>query len=528
MRHNLVLVVVFLFIGSSAIGQYSLGTGDALESNTSSNGTANAIKSLPIGVRNNALRGNGMLQGINFNGSLGRPNGADVQLIKDAGEEGDSAYQEALYNSPWYWNNWNQQSAQFLKQGDRSYFNPSFMDNWSTSPQTLSEGRSIRTYSNDWNEEGAKEYAAKNDITSSTNWSSRQKEQFRLSQVLGSGSQTPAYDTSSIQVGHHNSKDSIGYLTASPMRGVSLQTSIQPTVALGFSAWDAARATQDEEAGIGNASLVQTWRTAENRLDYGVLENRISVPEQYINILDTIAEKAKQLVDNDEDDETTLSWLDAQYAKLQEELAGIDEEDEIVENETETTEEETLAIDDIYASLQHGERIGTFAGAEQSRFNELVQKGELAIARGEFFLAEKRFDQALMFIPGHPMATAGLGHANLGSGLHLSASHVLQSLFTFQPEMIGVRYEPQLLPTRIDLVRTAVAIRSRLGEERDGGTYAFLLAYIGYQLQDIEMIEQGLTELQNRANEGDPIIPMLEYIWLEGKPMPAEAESQTP
>ena len=310
------------------------------------------------------------------------------------------------------------------------------------------------------------------------------------------------------------------------MRGVSLQTSVQPTVALGFSAWDAARATQDQEAGIGNPMLVKAWRTVENRLDYGVLENRISVPEQYVNLLDTIAAKAQQLVDTDEDDKTTLNWLDAQYAILQEELAGIGAEDEIVEEEIVTAEEETLAKEDIYASLQHGERIGSFAGAEQNRFNELVQKGEMAIARGEFFLAEKRFDQALMFIPGHPMATAGLGHANLGSGLYLSASHVLQSLFTFQPEMIGVRYDPQLLPTRINLVRTAVAIRSRLGQERDGGTYAFLLAYIGYQLQDIEMIEQGVAELESRANENDPIIPMLRYIWLEGKTTPAEAESQ--
>ena len=527
MRHNLILVVVFLFSGSSALGQYSLGTGDALESNTSSSGVTNPLKSLPYGVRNNALRGNGMLQGMNFNGSLGRADSAGIQLIKDAAEKGDSAYEEALYNSPWYWNNWNQQSAQFLKQGDRSYFNPAFMDNWSTAPRTLSEGRSIRTYSNDWSEVSAKEYAATNDVTSSANWSSRQKEQFRLSQVLGSGSQTTSYDTSSIAVGHHNSEDSIGYLAASPMRGVSLQTSVQPTVALGFSAWDAARATEDQEAGIGTPMLVKAWRTTENRLDYGVLENRISVPEQYINLLDTISEKAQKLVDSDEDDKTTLSWLDAQYAILQEELAGIVDEENVVEEDIEATEEVTLARDDLYASLQHGERIGSFAGAEQNRFNELVQKGEMAIARGEFFLAEKRFDQALMFIPGHPMATAGLGHANLGSGLYLSASHVLQSLFTFQPEMIGVRYEPQLLPTRIDMVRTAVAIRSRLDQERDGGTYAFLLAYIGYQLQDIEMIEQGLAELESRANKDDPVIPMLRYIWLENKTTPAEAELQT-
>ena len=160
--------------------------------------------------------------------------------------------------------------------------------------------------------------------------------------------------------------------------------------------------------------------------------------------MDAIKDRAQQLVDEDGVDETTIDWLEEQYAALQDELTGTTTQEEVVDEEGQPVEEDTPATEDIYASLQHGERIGTFSGIEQNRFNELVGKGEMAIASGEFFLAEKRFKQALMFIPGHPMATAGLGHANLGSGLYLSASHVLQSLFTFQPEMIDVMYEPQL------------------------------------------------------------------------------------
>tara|TARA_B100000959_G_scaffold280814_1_gene343415 strand:- start:20 stop:1576 length:1557 start_codon:yes stop_codon:yes gene_type:complete len=512
MRHNLVLVVVFLLSGTTALGQYSLGTGEGLDGNTSSLGRINSPGALPNGVRNSAIRGNNIMRGTDFNGALGRPDDASLQLLKDAANSSDASYQDALYNSPWYWNNWSQQSAQFLKQGDRSYFNPAFIDNWSTSPQQMSNGRSIRSYSHAWNEKDAIKNSANNIISYDKDWSSRQKDQFLLGQVLGSGSQTSSYDTSSIPVGQYQTNSAVGYLTASPMTGVSLQTSAQPTAALGFSPWDAARATEDQAAGIGSDTLVTPWRTSENRLDYGVVENRISVPDQYINVLDSIEDRAQQLVDGDGIDETNIDWLDSQYATLQDELAGIATEDD----EELAVEPDELATDEIYASLLHGERIGTFSGIEQNRFNELVQKGEMAIAGGEYFLAEKRFNQALRFIPGHPMATAGVGHANIGAGLLLSASHTLQSLFTFQPEMIGVRYEPQLLPPRIDLVRAAVSFRNRLDEERDGGTYAFLLAYIGYQLQDKEMIAQGIAELEKRANENDPVVPMLKYIWLDG------------
>ncbi len=522
MRHNLVLVVVFLFSGTTALGQYSLGAGDGLDSSTSSLGRTNSPRSLPSGVRNSALRGNSILQGTDFNNSLGRPDDASLQLLKDAANDSDSSYQDALYNSPWYWNNWNQQSAQFLKLGDRSYFNPAFIDNWSTSSQQMSDGRSIKSYSHVWNEKDAKKNSAENSVSYDSDWSSRQKDQFRLGQVLGSGSPTDSYDTSSIPVGQYKTNSAVGYLTASPMTGVSLQTNAQPTAALGFSPWDAARTAEDQAAGIGNDTFVTAWRTSENRLDHGVVENRISVPDQYINILDAIEDRAQQLVDHDGIDETTIDWLDEQYAALQDELAGIAPEDDIIDGGT-----DEIATDEIYASLLHGERIGTFSGIEQNRFNELIQKGEMAIANGKYFLAEKRFNQALRFIPGHPMATAGLGHANIGAGLTLSASHILQSLFTFQPEMIGVMYEPQLLPPRIELVRVAVAIRDRLEEERDGGTYAFLLAYIGHQLQDKEMVAQGIAELERRANENDPIVPLLKYIWLEGESTQVGQESQT-
>ncbi len=53
----------------------------------------------------------------------------------------------------------------------------------------------------------------------------------------------------------------------------------------------------------------------------------------------------------------------------------------------------------------------------------------------------------------------------------------------------------------------------RLDQERDGATYAFLLAYIGHQLEDEEMLNKGLAALRQHVEEGDPFIPLLQRIW---------------
>jgi len=156
-----------------------------------------------------------------------------------------------------------------------------------------------------------------------------------------------------------------------------------------------------------------------------------------------------------------------------------------------------------------------FSGQKSTRFDELVQLGEKELAKGDYFDAQRRFNQALQFIPGHPLATAGLGHAKIGAGFYLSAGYVLQSLLSFQPEMIDVEYGEGLLPPRIELVRAAVTVKNRLDVERDAGTYAFLLAYIGHQLHDQEMVEDGLRVLQMHTDFDDPIMPLLRKIWLE-------------
>lgn len=494
------------------MAQTSLGDGRALDSSTSSLGRENAQENLPTGVRNNQIRNGSVLQGQSFSQGFGHNDDASLRLLQDAAGMSDASYDKVLNNSTWYWDHWSQQSTQFLKQ-DRSYFNPTFIDNWSTLPKAMSEGRTIRSYSHEWNEKDAENHGGDGEL-SYNNWSQLQQKQHQLGEVLGSGYQTPKLDSSPLPVGDFNSNNVRGYFSASPLSGVSLETLQRPTTALGFTAWDSARALEDDESGIGMNSLVKAWRSQENTLDYGLIENRISVPDQYINLLDELKLRAQEEVESDGIETTTLDWLNEEYADLQDELAGLPTDElDALNKEPEEKELEELAVEEIFSALRHGEQIDTFSGVQNSRFNELARLGENALSKGEYFLAQKRFDQALQFIPGHPMATAGLAHANIGAGLYLSASHVLHSLLSFQPEMIDVKYGQHLLPLKIELVRAGIAAKNRLDSERDGSAYAFLLAYIGHQIDDEEMLQLGLKSLEEHAGENDRFVKMLQTIW---------------
>ncbi len=504
-------------IASASFAQDALGGGHALDNNLSTTTNINPSQRLPVGVRNNELRDSGMMQGRGFNEGIGRIGTTGLQLISNAADSGDNdAYLDALNNSPWYWENWNQESAQFLVQGDKTYFNPTFLDEWSSAPKQMETGRDIRSFSHEWSKESVRNLDRQGKSALPEEWSDRQVKQFQMSRALGDGSQkVEPLDTSPVQISSFRNNFGVGYLTASPMSGVSIESSEQPYVGLGFNAWDAARAEEDILSGTLNPSLIVAWRQEENRLDQRTASVEAATTMQYDNILGAVANATSELVSSDDTDTDTLNTA---YSVLQEQLAGIADDEEIeallATEDMETTEEdEAETFNHLGALLRHGEKLTQLSGVQNTRFNEIMRVAEMHLAKGEYFLAQRKFNQALRFIPGHPLATAGLAHSNLGAGLHLSAGNVLQSILSFQPEMIDVRYEANLLPPRIELVRAGVTASQRLDQERDGAIYAFLLAYIGHQLDDEEMLNKGLAALGQHVEEGDPFIPLLQRIW---------------
>lgn len=179
----------------------------------------------------------------------------------------------------------------------------------------------------------------------------------------------------------------------------------------------------------------------------------------------------------------------------------------------EQVEERRFDPNRLGAMLRHNRRIETYAGTDETRFNELLGEAEEKLRSGQYFWAENRFDRALRFMPGNPMARAGRAHAQIGAGLYVPAALSLRQLLTSRPEMIDVSYEANLIPNAVRLSIAIDYLQGRLNVGRDRGSNAFLLAYIGHQTDDRATIEQGLDAM-TEADPQDTLIPLLRSIWL--------------
>jgi hypothetical protein len=168
--------------------------------------------------------------------------------------------------------------------------------------------------------------------------------------------------------------------------------------------------------------------------------------------------------------------------------------------------------------LRHGQQVERLSGEDEDRFNELLAEAEQHLRTGEYFKAERRFNRALRLTPGHPLATAGLIHSEIGAGLYVPAALKLRSLFSFQPEMIDTRYAPGLVPSRARLLSAASSLEERVAiEDRDRAENALLLAYIGRLLGDDAIIRNGLDAMTT-AKPDDTLAALLRQIWLPWLP----------
>jgi len=174
-------------------------------------------------------------------------------------------------------------------------------------------------------------------------------------------------------------------------------------------------------------------------------------------------------------------------------------------------------IDRFAATLRHGQMISQLSPGDDSRFHELVATAEQALRQGEFFLAERRFDRALRFNPGNPLATAGMAHAQIGSGLYLSAALTIRTLLTNNPEMIDVRYDAALIPARSRLESAITSARERIEKKQDVALHAFLIAYVGRLLDDTSLMREGLDQVR-KAAPGDPLEKLVRAVWLDTSP----------
>lgn len=163
-------------------------------------------------------------------------------------------------------------------------------------------------------------------------------------------------------------------------------------------------------------------------------------------------------------------------------------------------------------------RLDSLAGNRADRTNQALREAESAMASQRYFDAERGYRQVLDLNPGYPLAQIGLVHAQLGAGLVRSAAGNLRRIFAEHPELIGVRYQANLMPSaeRLEWVRQEL---EGMIERTNRQEPALLLAYLGYQTNQDELVRYGLA-LGEARQPNDPLIGVLRRLWLDDQTDP--------
>lgn len=192
-------------------------------------------------------------------------------------------------------------------------------------------------------------------------------------------------------------------------------------------------------------------------------------------------------------------------------LAGDNDEEEEVESTIDLLRQSRLRIDQFSPP----------ASEERDLFAEHMNRAEELLAQGLWFDAEERFTSALTMRPDSEMAAAGRIHAQIGGGLFLSASVNLKQLLRQHPELIPVQYDAELLPKPERMDSLTRQLRARAGQETEmARRAALLLAYLGHQRGDQEMVKEGFEAI-DRLNEaldggGDArFYDLLRKVWMK-------------
>jgi len=175
-----------------------------------------------------------------------------------------------------------------------------------------------------------------------------------------------------------------------------------------------------------------------------------------------------------------------------------------------------MSVEDAARILRHQQTINELGRDDKRRVDELVKQGEAALREGDYFRAERRFEQAQGLAADNPLTDAGIAHAQLGAGLYLSASLTLRNLFTSFPELIDAKYDRALLPAQ-DRLDTAIGVmRQRMQRGDDVAGYGLVLAYIGHQTGDRALVAEGLAGIGGNEKL-DTTRKLLEGVWLGTK-----------
>jgi hypothetical protein len=569
---TLTCLIVLLAPATTVVAQNALGDGHALDANNSRTG----------GRSNNAV--SGRFSGLSaaaprsFGRSFNMTTDAEFRT-HNIDNVAERLVSESLYNNPWYWQNIGSLYTEMATGGSgaatsfaaeqQGYYNPFFYDQWESPRGRMAIAAGTKLTGLPSPLDGAPAQTdpgtAGNVLQVPTGGSTFLHDD-RLGTMMRSGRDHWRRGSTRRVMGNGMAADRspIRY-TLSNLRGLGRIKQTASPLDIGLTDWDTTRLTDDRLSSRLVDPIGLAWSTRFERLDLssGKLDAQKvngSRPGLMRPVMQAVADRYSALRPRAGSTKAALEALDRDYLRIRgaiiqtgheplsetlayavrqtqagsvtSQLGGQTPQGTSAGTSTATSEAGPIALEpgtdesllltpsEFGLILIHDQKIEALSSGDRSRFDDLVAAGEKALGEGAYLRADRRFTRALRFVPGQPLATAGLINAQVGAGLYLSAALTLKSLLGFEPAMIDVRFSAQLLPQQRDLDRAISLLTKRLSMREDLDRNGLILAWIGHQIDRPIVIEAGLDAM--RVSGRDPhFTKLLEQVW-QGSDAPSD------
>lgn len=145
------------------------------------------------------------------------------------------------------------------------------------------------------------------------------------------------------------------------------------------------------------------------------------------------------------------------------------------------------------------------------QMEKLIAEAEGDLRAGRYFDADGRFRFVVAVYPNELRGRAGMIHAQLGAGYVRSAGANLRTLLEEYPDQVAMKHQRTFLPQGARLAEVTNLLKDVINDGKNGQA-AILLAYLGYQTSDKELVQYGLDRAQEYQPD-DAMIAVLRRAW---------------
>ncbi|MHB0945928.1 MAG: tetratricopeptide repeat protein [Sedimentisphaerales bacterium] len=154
----------------------------------------------------------------------------------------------------------------------------------------------------------------------------------------------------------------------------------------------------------------------------------------------------------------------------------------------------------------------SFATQANDKFNYYMRTAEEFLKAGKYYRAADAYSMAGIYKSDDPLAFAGKSHALFASGEYMSSAYFLSRAINIFPQYVKFKIGlVEMIPDK-DRLESRIADIKAWIQRSDSPELSFLLAYIYYQLDKIELATEAINSAAAKIPDSIPVTALKQAI----------------